>query len=125
MRDIKFRVYNTEDGLITHNVDCFLSINTDGSLNNSALLSKSYVMQFTGLTDKNGVEIYEGDVLSESGFIIGEVYFSMCYGIMLKSKGVGKSLKNYCANSEIYFGNLKDIEIVGNIYQNKELKMKE
>ena len=78
----------------------------------------STVGQFTGLTDKNGVEIYEWDVInhrySEKGkndYIIWDKnIMSFCLNDM--------SYENW-ANDEWY--NTLNLEILGNIYQNPEL----
>jgi len=73
--------------------------------------------QFTGLKDKNGVEIYEGDILkiheNKNGFF--EVVFINAYvgGWILKHKdydviSLGARKQEHC-------------EVIGNIYENPEL----
>lgn len=77
-------------------------------------------MQFTGLLDKNGVEIYEGDILADH-YNNGKV----CNIHEVK-------WENHCTDSDGYlemFGWLmptttydnSGLEIIGNIYQNPEL----
>ena len=71
-------------------------------------------MQSTGLLDKNGQEIFEGDIVhaySEDARLIGAIeYFDNAYCIKTKN-GVYNSL---WINAEYY-------EVIGNIYENPEL----
>ena len=72
------------------------------------------LMQSTGLFDKNGKEIFEGDIVyaySEGARLIGAIeYFDNAYCIKTKN-GVYNSL---WTNAEYY-------EIVGNVFENQEL----
>lgn len=70
-----------------------------------------YLMQSTGLKDKNGVEIFEGDVGWDAHFEeYGEVVFEN-----------GSFRYEFGNISEDLFEVTDDIEIVGNIYENPEL----
>jgi uncharacterized phage protein (TIGR01671 family) len=69
-------------------------------------------MQFTGLLDKNGVEIYEGDILNykKSG---NNINIDTLYG-----KHVDE-MEDYFGYSSIWM--IQDSEVIGNIYENPEL----
>lgn len=55
-REIKFRLWNGKDSFCTEeHVKC--------NLFNYLKFNPEYVQQYTGLKDKNGVEIYEKDIL--------------------------------------------------------------
>ncbi|MFV5894483.1 MULTISPECIES: YopX family protein [Bacillus cereus group] len=73
------------------------------------------VMQYTGLKDKNGKEIYEGDILGFSGNVValGIVKYNENFATFQACNG----------NSGWLFGNESgtNIEILGNIYENPEL----
>lgn len=96
--------------MIYKNIDCFISINSDGSINNSGI-TIHHVMQYTGL--KN---IYEGDLLQNTTGIIGEVIYiegSFCWKYKNKN---GKTLLSTLNN-----GMLNNKTVIGNIYENKDL----
>ena len=78
------------------------------------------LMQYTGLKDKNGNEIYEGDILATSQ---RDVFFEVVYGWNGDGNTYGwnyKSLKR--PKHRIYSMDKPDrLEIIGNIYENPEL----
>lgn len=79
------------------------------------------VMQFTGLLDKNGKEIYEGDILKcvakmpeREGQIFNNVVYWLKYRFRLKNNRFSADL----TPNRIYNASA---EIIGDIYQNPNL----
>lgn len=134
IREIKFRIWDKEyEEFIQFNKMGFLE---DGSLwyvqgvdENEKEIDPPYfedqndwqLMQYTGLKDNNGVEIYEGDALRDSESIVivkfADGKFSVDYRTM------GGKWRNYGS----LFDYLKDYEgeVIGNVYQNKDLLERE
>ena len=120
MREIKFRawdkqhkkmyydVQNTYDGRLA---DYFGQLLTwegeDGDL--------AYeVMQFTGLTDKNGKEIFEGDIV--------KLHYGSIYSVEYIQRLALYSICRPVGNVASYpFIDYDRCEVIGNIYDNPEL----
>ena len=68
-----------------------------------------YLMQFTGLRDKRGEEIFEGDIVEWKGEM-GQIMFSVGRFVFANSAGWKDNL---LVNDQL--------EIIGNIWENEEL----
>ena len=77
-------------------------------------VDRKTVGQYTGLTDKNGVKIFEGDILrGKPG------NFTVRWSESICSFVAGKDTKMLpCMN----VGTMKHLEVIGNIYDNPELQ---
>jgi len=75
------------------------------------------VSQFTGLLDKNGVEIYEGDIVKDNG-LKEEFLLTIIWNKKWCSfEGINKKLDYQIPMSDIII----HCEVIGNIYSNPEL----
>ncbi len=78
-------------------------------------ISKRFIlMQYTGLKDKNGKEIYEGDIMATPNGHKGVVTYDECQYILASSKGEYE-------NDMFYKVKNHGAEVIGNIYENPEL----
>lgn len=119
MREIKFRVYDKNKKLMCYDITGF-EFYGEGILS-GVFIDGDYtddfkLMQFTGLNDKNGKKIYEGDIVDvtrpciyETGTII---FKNGCFFIKVK--------KTLLALWECEPNNYQ-LEVIGNIYENSNL----
>ena len=77
------------------------------------------VMQFTGLQDKNGIDIYTGDILG--GYIFGAVMW--CDNGLTFAFEFGGECSCYKCSGDAQLNDYDkcDLEVIGNIHQNKNL----
>ena len=121
MREIKFREYNSHWEKMYAPFTLINAITAGGI--SDRYNKHSIFMQYTGLKDKNGKEIYEGDILNNGWVGIVEVKNGIAtiednemYGINLVS--------GFYLDTERGYRHIdldKNVEVIGNIYENPEL----
>ena len=74
------------------------------------------LMQSTGLKDKNGKEIFEGDIVK----MAKDVYSEPTYYEVVRHRGGAYRLESKQHGCELWLRHT-DCEVVGNVYENQEL----
>ena len=135
MREIEFRAKKTENGKWVYgyyhklnesfeNKDCIL----EHHRNTSTIIDITTVGQYTGLIDKNGKKIFEGDIHHNyDTHSKKDRWYIVCYGefhdTVYNFDGYGWYFVEINGDdTESFEGNEQDyVNIVGNIYDNPEL----
>jgi len=110
MREIKFRVWSICVGIWSQNIFPIVSgqpVTIDGD-------NDDYIFeQFTGLHDKNGREIYEGDVIMD---VDAEPENRPFFPVEWNCKQGA-----WCAGDMCFGEDFKYWQVIGNIHENREL----
>ena len=116
MRDIKFRAWNTVTKLYYYNIQTVYDEDIADSFQNILDSDELIVEQYTGLKDKNGVEIYEGDIICQ------QMRFVETNGVIFWQEDKAR----FAVNLEGFITTITkpqehSYEVIGNIHENADL----
>jgi len=112
-REIKFRAWDGNQMWFTNDRWMFIAGYRGCDKQN---LPDAEIMQYTGLKDKNGAEIYEGDI------IIGDFVWGGYQGIVKYSDGCFHIAEHGDASFLPFYDHAASLhEVIGNIHENPEL----
>ena len=127
MREIKFRAWDKykKEMIMPNTIGCeIIFIDETGDFGvgrfdcNEDWYDDIEIMQYTGLKDKNGKDIYEGDIVKYKDEIL-QVYWYKEFCKFLINRTTNGATNGY----EMFTLRCsEEVEVIGNIYENPELK---
>ena len=108
----KAKLYRSDDELSE-----FITVprpEVKGLSSDDFLVDPDTVGQFTGLTDKNGTKIFEGDIVKYGDHLMVVVWYEFLASFML-AFSIDGNYHETMSNSHIY------LEVIGNIHDNPKL----
>ena len=118
MREIKFRAWVEEENeMMSVEEIIFCEVGGVAEINGWWDDSRFILMQYTGLKDKNGVEIYEGDILRWYGYEVKGGKQIRPEKLLVVADYIRDAHKVLCITE----GTDQTVEVIGNIHENPEL----
>ena len=140
MREIKFRAYiKNKNPRVPREINKIVEVKSLHLGSKKAIIGYSggnysirfdeiELMQYTGLKDKNGKEIYEGDIVKvklykgeEEEYFLGKVEYFGSNFIVDSDNNSDYHVYDLDGFGIDFKYNLEDCEVIGNIYENPEL----
>ena len=125
-RPIKFRAWDTRNNRITYQVEATHGNAFNGTLSMTeipvaftTIHSDLILMQFTGLTDKSGKEIWEGDIVKEYNRL-GDAR-TVVWDTDKGRWGTAGPMTFTISQTLTKVHARRYVEVIGNIYENPEL----
>lgn len=114
-REIKFRAWDTKDNQMITVETLHVKTGCVGKENDEWDWYKRdrILMQYTELKDRNGVEIYEGDIIKFGHGSIRRIEYDRGSFTMFEGESRRSPISDYISDSKV--------EVIGNIYENPEL----
>lgn len=126
-REIKFRAWDKIDKVIRV-VTCVNffdeTVNLDEKPNGDCITRKIEdveLLQFTGIKDKNDIEVYEGDILTHPG--INNIFFDATHATVIFEQASFRGVVKEGMRPDLYnfFQGEDSAVVIGNIYENPNL----
>jgi len=122
-RVIKFRAWDCFNGVMYYS-DNFKSLSLYFAFCEDCIKggNKLIQMQYTGLKDKNGIEIYKESICQVTKFMRCRIFIDLYEGIKIEWIGKNARVRMFKERIEPIFRNHEiTFEVIGNIYENPNL----
>lgn len=134
MREIKFRAWDKTNNQMLHNAGIIgiripggtkvkqvidgVKYDAQGTVVDSLFADSTdmELMQYTGLKDKNGVEIYEGDILGHDTRHLVKTGIKILHVVEYEIYNLSAARSGFVLPAPLHH-----FEVIGNIYENPEL----
>lgn len=131
-REIKFRAWDSKEEImwtpelsIERYSSKYLNLatgviipGTSGDWGDNEIKIDIDIMQYTGMRDKNGSEIYEGDICT---IFIKQLTIPISLPVEYWASGFCVWMRNKDGVANIYLDDIDVIQVIGNIHQDPEL----